>query len=86
MQTKVVREQADIKAELQSMYVDGDTVICEWVAEFDDLAEGTRKRMKEIAVLEFRGDLIASLREYWASEKVSARDKQRPRTRHSWTW
>ena len=27
--------------------------------------------MKEIAVLEFDGHLIASLREYWASETVA---------------
>lgn len=41
------------------------------VAEFDDVAQGVRKRMKEIAVLEFEGCQIASLREYWASEPVS---------------
>lgn len=26
--------------------------------------------MKEIAVLEFDGELVASLREYWASEQI----------------
>lgn len=44
------------------------TAIAEWQAEFDDLAQGMRKRMQEIAVLTFQGDLISSLREYWASE------------------
>lgn len=53
-----------------SLYLDGDTAIAEWTAEFDDLAQGVRKRMKEIAVLRFEGDLIASLREYWSSETV----------------
>ena len=68
--SKVVKAQAAIRCELLNMYVDGDTVIAEWLAEFDDLAQGVRKRMREIAVLEFEGDLIASLREYWASEQI----------------
>jgi ketosteroid isomerase-like protein len=67
---KVVGAQANITCDLVSVYVDGDTAIAEWVAEFDDVAQGVRKRMKEIAVLEFEGDLIASLREYWASERI----------------
>jgi ketosteroid isomerase-like protein len=70
-QDKVVRSQADIRCELLSLYLDGDTVICEWLATFRDLKEGVRKRMREIAVLEFNGHLIASLREYWASEVLS---------------
>jgi uncharacterized protein (TIGR02246 family) len=71
-ETKVAREQANIKCELLSLYLDGDTAIAEWLAEFDDLADGVRKRMKEIAVLEFEGRLIASLREYWASESIGS--------------
>ena len=39
-------------------------------AEFDDLAQGVRKRMQEIAVLTFEEGLISSLREYWASEHL----------------
>ena len=69
-ETKVMREQANIKCELLNMYVDGDTVIAEWEAEFDDLAKSVRKRMREIAVLTFEGRLISSLREYWASEQI----------------
>ena len=34
------------------------------------MAQGVRKRMREIAVLEFDGGLISSLREYWASQCV----------------
>jgi hypothetical protein len=74
--TKVVAAQANIRCELLNVYVDGDTVIAEWLAEFDDLAQGVRKRMREIAVLEFEGDLIASLREYWASEQVGPAQTQ----------
>ena len=69
-ETKVVQAQADIKCELLSLYQDGDTVIAEWLAEFDDVTQGVRKRMREIAVLEFEGRMIASLREYWASEQI----------------
>ena len=67
---KVVEEQADIKVELLNVYLDRDTAVAEWQAEFDDLVQGVRKRMREIAVLEFEGQLIASLREYWASEQI----------------
>lgn len=67
---KVVRAQANITCELLNFYVDGETVIAEWDTEFDDVAQGVRKHMREIAVLVFEGDLVASLREYWASEQV----------------
>lgn len=72
-QTKVVTEQANIDARLLNLYLadDGTTAIAEWEATFDDLVKGHRKRMREVAILEFRGDLIASLREYWASENIS---------------
>ena len=69
-QEKVVRSQANIKCELLNLYLDGNTVIAEWEAEFDDLVQGARKRMREIAVLTFEGRLISSLREYWASERI----------------
>lgn len=69
-QDKVVKAQGNIRCELLSTYVDGETVIAEWEAEFDDVAQGVRKRMREIAVLEFDGHLITSLREYWASEHI----------------
>ena len=69
-QSKVVEAQANIRCELLNLYLDGDTAIAEWLAEFDDVAQGVRKRMQEIAVLEFEGGLIASLREYWASERI----------------
>lgn len=69
-ESKVVREQANIRCHLLTFYLDGNTAIAEWEARFDDRVEGVRKRMREIAVLEFDGPLIASLREYWASESV----------------
>lgn len=71
-QTKVVEGQADIDARLLNLYpaTDGVTVIAEWEATFDDRVQGVRKQMREVAILEFAGELIASLREYWASEVI----------------
>ncbi len=69
-QAKVVQSQGNITCRVLSLYTDGDTAIVEWLAEFDDLNQGVRKRMREIAVLTFEGGLISSLREYWASESV----------------
>ncbi len=71
-QSKVVGGQANISCRLVNLYLDGDTAVAEWEAEFDDVAQSVRKRMKEIAVLVFEGRRIASLREYWASETVGA--------------
>jgi len=69
-QTKVVESQANIKVQLLNVYLDGETVIAEWLAEFDDVAQGVRKRMQEVAFLVFEGGLVSSLREYWASEDI----------------
>jgi SnoaL-like protein len=73
--TKVVESQANISCKPLAIYVDGDTAIVEWEANFDDLAEGDRKRMREVAILEFEGHLISSLREYWASERTGSLSK-----------
>jgi hypothetical protein len=70
--TKVGRDQANIRCVLLNFYLDGDVVVAEWEARFDDLAKGVRKRMREVAILEFDGPLIRSLREYWASEQLGA--------------
>lgn len=81
-QSKVAESQANITCRLLSLYLDGDTAIAEWEAEFDDLAQGLRKRMREIAVLVFEGRRIASLREYWASETVGADDIRKETVQH----
>ncbi len=67
-QSKVVDNQARISCQLLNLYRDGDTAIAEWQAEFDDVQQGIRKRMREVAILVFDGQLIASLREYWATQ------------------
>jgi hypothetical protein len=68
---KVVSAQANIKCELLNVYLDGATAIAEWEAEFDDVVQGVRKRMREIAVLDFESRQIAALREYWSSERIA---------------
>jgi ketosteroid isomerase-like protein len=70
-QTKVVKGQANVQAELLRLYLGGTTAIAEWEARFDDVVAGHRKLMREVAILEFDGDRIASLREYWASQPLS---------------
>lgn len=70
-QAKVVEAQGNIKCELLNMYLDGNTAIVEWEAEFDDLTQRVRKRMREVAILVFEGRRIASLREYWSSEQIA---------------
>jgi SnoaL-like domain len=75
---KVVGAQANIRCELLAFYVDDvlETVTAEWEARFDDLAKGVRKRMREVAILEFDGPLIGSLREWWASEQIGKLDPE----------
>lgn len=76
--SKVVEQQADIEVRLLHLYLDGTTAIAEWEAHFDDLVAGYRKRMREVALLEFEGRRIAYLREYWASVRLGP--WARPRT------
>lgn len=72
--TKVVESQGRISCKLLNTYLDGDVAIVEWEAEFDDRVEGTRKQMREIAVLVFDNGLISSLREYWSSKRIPGFD------------
>jgi uncharacterized protein (TIGR02246 family) len=69
-QSKVVEEQKDIKFKLLNTYIDGDTVIAEWDAVFFNNAEQQTIHLREVAILEFQGDKISSLREYWHSERL----------------
>jgi ketosteroid isomerase-like protein len=71
-QDKVVKGQARIRFTLLNTYIEGATGIAAWEVYFDDVVQHTRKHMKEIAIFEFVGGKIASLREYWASEVIDA--------------
>jgi len=69
-QEKVVEAQGRIECRLLNLYLDGSTAIAEWEACFDDLKQGVRKRMREVAILEFEGRLIQNLREYWSTQDI----------------
>jgi len=69
-QKKVVESQRDIKCELLNLYLDGNTAIAEWEVLFQDIPQGVRKHMREVAILVFEDQLIASLREYWSTEQI----------------
>ncbi len=73
-QEKVVESQANIKCNLLNLYLDGETAIAEWEVEFDDVTQNLRKQMREVAILVFDGQLIASLREYWSSKAIGKLD------------
>ncbi len=68
-QSKVVEEQSDIKFKLLHFWIDGNTVLAEWEASFYSNIEKARINIIEVAILEFEGAKIKSLREYWHSEK-----------------
>jgi ketosteroid isomerase-like protein len=69
-QAKVVQGQGRIHFTLLQTYIAGTTGIAEWEVFFDDVVQGKRKHMREMAILEFVDGKIASLREYWASELI----------------
>lgn len=70
-ETKVVKAQGNIQCELLDLYLDGTTAVAEWEAEFDDVPQQVRKRMREVAIIKFTdGPLIEHLREYWSSQVV----------------
>jgi hypothetical protein len=67
---KVVEEQSKIKFKLLNYYICENTVIAEWEATFNSNIENAQIHMKEVAILEIKGNKIQSLREYWQSEKL----------------
>lgn len=67
---KVVGEQKDISFHLKNVWVDGNTVIAEWEANFTDTKRNLRINLKEIAIFSVQGDRFGSLREYYSSIKT----------------
>ncbi len=65
---KVVYSQDKIRFNLLNLYIDGDTCIAEWEVSFIDLNLQVKKHLKEVAIMEFKGKLIKSFREYWYSK------------------
>ena len=67
--SKVVGEQTDISFNLKNLWVDGESVIAEWFAEFMDTKRNLRIKIQEVAIFTTREDKFSSLREYYKSEK-----------------
>ena len=69
-QSKVVGEESNIKFKLLNLYIDKNNAIAEWEASFFQKGERKRTRIKEVAILKIKNSKIASLREYWHSERI----------------
>ncbi len=69
-ETKVCKEQADIKFKLLNFWIDNDTLIAEWEATFTDLVEHSRKHLIEVAIMGIENSKIKSLKEYWQSKGI----------------
>ncbi len=68
-QEKVVKGQSDIKFNLQNIWIDKETVIAEWQAEFTDVVRQIRIKMKEVGIFTYRNGKFSSLREYYDAKK-----------------
>jgi hypothetical protein len=65
---RIVRIQQNIEFNLLSLDVTGTNCVAEWEAEFDDVEDGERKLIKEVALIKTRGGKISSIAEYWATK------------------
>ena len=68
-QSKVVKEQSNIKFKLLDLFIDGNIAIAEWDASFNSNIEKARIHIREVAIIEFHNNKVSSLREYWHSER-----------------
>ena len=67
---KVAKEQSNIRFRILSLYGGIGTGVAEWEAEFDDIAQNVRKKIREVAILELSGEKIRGMREYWSSKRL----------------
>jgi uncharacterized protein (TIGR02246 family) len=67
---KVQTEQKDITFDLRNVWIDGETVVAEWHADFTDIPRNLRISMDEVAIFTVRDEKFASLREYYKSTKT----------------
>lgn len=67
---KVVGEQSDISFDLKNVWIDGETIIAEWYAEFTDTKRKLRIKMQEVAIFGTKDNKFSSLREYYKNEKI----------------
>jgi ketosteroid isomerase-like protein len=67
---KVIGEQKNIKFDLKNIWMDGDTVIAEWNAKFDDIKRNININMTEVAIFTVENNKFSSLREYYKDVKT----------------
>lgn len=67
---KVIGEQKNIKFNLKNIWMDGDTVIAEWNARFDDIKRSIHIDMTEVAIFTTEDNKFSSLREYYKDVKT----------------
>lgn len=65
---KVIGEQSNITFELKNVWQDGEVVIAEWYAGFDDIKRSLKVKLQEVAIFTVRNGKFSSLREYYKSE------------------
>ena len=68
-QTKVLENQTDIKFNLLSVWIDGNTVIAQWEASFKDVKRRMNVSLAEVGIFELRNDQFSSLKEFYVSSK-----------------
>lgn len=68
--SKVIGEQKDIHFTLLNVWVDGDTVVAEWHADFIDTKRELHIDMTEVAIFTVRDGKFSALREYYKSVKT----------------
>ena len=69
--SKVIGEQDDIHFHLRNVWVDGETVIAEWDAEFVDTKRNLQINMTEVAIFATKDKKFSSLREYYKTTKTA---------------
>ncbi len=67
---KVVDGQKDIHFKLLDFWIDGDTIIAEWDADFIDTKRNIKIEMREVGIFGVQGDKFNSLREYYETVKT----------------
>ena len=68
--SKVVEGQKDIHFKLLNIWIDGETVIAEWDADFIDTKRNLKIEMRTVTIFTVQGSKFSSLRECWNSIKT----------------
>lgn len=69
---RVVLGQDNIEVTVEKVYTCENSLIAEWEAAFDDLRQGCRKQIYEVAIMDVSPEgLVQSLREFWDSRRLS---------------